>query len=643
MAFQTQTEIQVVFPEACKTNAKACTYFRRLGFRASMKNFGVKGRPSFSLDQLEAFYKNLSEATRESFRHFDRISAIRETLLDQTSLIHTRVETLLQDFGPEIWNASFAKRAFATDNVGYPRHLLFGDPADETIIRRNIYGWIIWRASGLVFAARQGISNSSPELEINEIDGSSTMDTPLRSSYTSRRRNRSRHADGPEESEQQDYDNHQQHPRGAHTSTVQIDDQNAPSITSSPGPRPTEIIYRAQTAPMYPSDFRNNHEEPQSPPSREPQFARKTHTPRVLLPEAEEDSDTILHLNLWRMAKPSSSRARNGVVNATVPPVALPEKRKRTSESSNTFNGLRAIAQDEGIKRHCSSTGPSKSSTIAPDACMIPQSNYSDHHEATDDSDLPIELRENSPDSVIEQTTLPLARASEDATAARRGSASRNASTSLQAPVSQTAQGPLISPRHVTPPQEVATLPVVAPTQNATPPSEQSRPTEELQRDQKLLASRLYKVLMSGSPEAHDIAELEDAVNFVEAVSLTDAQRLRQAYGVASEQCQKVLRSWLICINALISFRQITKFSGDKSTRLAFLAGLDSEVRTEALQSLIHPCALLLESPLAEFSTNLTWVFWNLAPWEKKGLNMEDMGRLTMRLNGRLLEWFDDE
>ncbi|KAI8935241.1 hypothetical protein NX059_007830 [Plenodomus lindquistii] len=610
--------MKALFSEANSKQTRLYQYLERLGFRAYTPKPGSKGGVSFTKKELKDFYNSLREAANKHFGGFKSPEDTQNALLNDASPVHEAIRNLLTEFGPKIWNAGFASRSLDILDVEYPRHLLYENLEDRSLIERAIYGWIIRRARRVGKGSLTSLDESQANLE-----------------------------------------------EASHSDSMYSPDE--------------EPLYRAATAVMFPPSRRTG-KEPSPPlfpsaPLANRQVARKTHHKKRTALEYNDNVTMPYPLRSRRIS--SESAGPLDKLNFDTPPVPRMPKRKRAEvPAGTTFKNLEDIAGSKGIKRWNSTAGssllrdfirgPSNMPLVERQATKGPQRPSSVDEDPTNGelqgANTASKFRSNTSDDETHDTT-----ASDDTVdgptiprAFCTKSTVRGDPTSLTADLNLSKDGYTLPIRGTTSAQDKslsnlshnatssqlsnssnsATV-LQEPASTRDSPQEPDHHTADLQKDKLDLALGLFDVLMSGSPEKHDLVVLEKAIRLVETVSIADAQRLHRNYGDASTQYRAVLQSWLACVNVLVSFRRLTNFSGEKSERTAFLKTLPMEDRLSAYQLLARPAAELAID-MGQFSRTLARVLFPMASWPD-GLSIDEMEALTSVFNGRLVNWFKKE
>ncbi|KAI8935237.1 hypothetical protein NX059_007826 [Plenodomus lindquistii] len=688
-------DMNKLFHEARRIK-KAHIHLERLGFRGYTKDPGKPGPVVLTLNHLRDFWEKLLEVTKDCFRRMTSIEAVQEALSKTSSPIHERVRRLLDECGPEIWNQHFASRSLDDTDVHYPRHLLYENLHDRSLIQRAIYGWIIVKACRLVKLNRSSSSLQQTDDEEDEITLSDTMHTPVRSSRTSRKAQISVLPDTDDDPEQGN--------SGVdRLSTDDILDKilsegGSALRTSISGNQYTTSTYRADVAPMYPakvatasgssSSLHKRREDPQ-PAQRAPQLARrtpqhgqKTHKRNRSALAEDEDSNTSLDDQPTRKMKTTSARSPDSVVD--VSPLVQHTKEPNQIENCNrTFNSIRSNVERGGIIRWGCLNGQSTFSRSVQGTPTVPEivarSEDTPLTPSSLDSGHRIKPIRNPPIGAVSEHEIPfnvlpettIAGRVADSTTAVAGKVANHVLDTPHAvagPIAQgkfaslivvlklKKQGPSSRPQgtnHIVA-RTSASLPNSAdlprnanPFPATTTPSEDPAPGSQINENQHRsflraeehrkrmrLADKLFEVLLNCSPEKHDLGVIEDAIGLVEALSKAKGQDS----GETNEQHQTALEDWLICVNALVKFRKVTKFAGNKSERTAMIKGLKGREKFEAYHLLATPAAKLAVD-LTEFSRILAQVLLPMAVWPS-GLNLEEMAELISMFNNQLVIWY---
>ena len=143
-------------------------------------------------------------------------------------------------------------------------------------------------------------------------------------------------------------------------------------------------------------------------------------------------------------------------------------------------------------------------------------------------------------------------------------------------------------------------------------------------------------------PGTHDLEELQQTVTLATTVSHNDAGQLRTTLGHAYEPCIESLERWLTCIKAVVTFRQMTGFSGDVAERAAFCAdNLTPEQKKSARSLLTHMARRKSECfSVPGFSNNLALLLLEMTSWGDIPMSLEEMVEYMLPFNECLLAWF---
>tara|TARA_R110002003_G_scaffold878_7_gene21723 strand:- start:1160 stop:1876 length:717 start_codon:yes stop_codon:yes gene_type:complete len=169
-------------------------------------------------------------------------------------------------------------------------------------------------------------------------------------------------------------------------------------------------------------------------------------------------------------------------------------------------------------------------------------------------------------------------------------------------------------------------------------------PSQDLENLRQRLASKLLDILSAGLRQP-SILLLTDTVDIMERIWKADQLRLENVFGTRYNRLRGVFTQWLQCVKGVVEFCTLTGFSGDVTTRDAFLQDLSEELSEAAVKAFIH--ALSDRSSWRSepdwtqeaFGRDIASVLLDLASWGGM-MRPSMMENLTSRFTGEVLAWF---
>jgi len=167
---------------------------------------------------------------------------------------------------------------------------------------------------------------------------------------------------------------------------------------------------------------------------------------------------------------------------------------------------------------------------------------------------------------------------------------------------------------------------------------------QDLELLRQRLASKILDVLLTGL-QHRNLALLSDMVNMLKTIWKDDRSRLLDIYGTELNDHRGHLVRWSQCIEALVTFCELTGFSGNETTRAEFLNGVFEEVPPGAARAFIHARSSIAqwrcESDFSDdaFARAVASILFHSASWAGM-MRLSQMEDLTLKFSQELFAWF---